>query len=106
MGGHLATIASRAENDFVLGLARRGIERLGRFDGVWLGATDEVRENRWEWVDGSKGTFTKWDPGQPKNKNGEEHYLLLWLSPGLWVDQPNNSGQHVTYFVCEWDRSK
>ena len=106
MGGHLATIGSRAENDFVLGLARRGIERLGKLDGVWLGATDEVRENRWEWVDGSKSSFTKWDPGQPNNKNGEEHYLLLWLSPGLWVDQPDISKQHVTYFVCEWDQSK
>ena len=106
LGGHLATIGSRVENDFVQGLARRGIERLGKLDGVWLGATDEVRENRWEWVDGSKSSFTKWDPGQPNNKNGEEHYLLLWLSPGLWVDQPDISKQHVAYFVCEWDQSK
>ncbi len=104
MGGHLATIEDRAENDFVVSLARRGIERLGEFDGVWLGATDETRENFWEWVDGSKGSFTKWNPGQPNNKNGEEHYLVLMLPQNLWVDQPNISRQHVTYFVCEWDR--
>lgn len=104
MGGHLVTIGSGEENEFVLNLAKRGIERLGRFDGIWLGATDELKEGHWKWVDGSNSSYAKWDPGQPNNKNNDEHYLLLWLPKGLWCDQPDDSKQHVTYFVCEWDR--
>ena len=103
MGGHLATIQSRGENEFVLNLARRGREHVGEMDGVWLGATDEQRENHWRWVDGSKSSYSNWASGQPNNKNNEEHYLLLWLPKNMWVDQPNASRQHVAFFVCEWD---
>jgi hypothetical protein len=59
MGGHLVTIGSREENDFVLSLALRGITRLGLMDGVWLGATDAHKEGAWEWVDGSRLSFTQ-----------------------------------------------
>ena len=103
MGGHLVTIASREENDFVTNLALRGITRLGPLDGVWLGATDEHKEGAWEWVDGSKLSFTQWGPGQPNNKQNRENYLLLFLPKNEWSDQANESTQHVAYFVCEWD---
>jgi uncharacterized protein (TIGR03067 family) len=103
MGGHLAIIRNREENDFVMSLALRGITRLGPQDGVWLGATDEQKEGAWEWVDGSKLSFTRWGPGQPNNKQNREHYLLLFLPKNEWSDQPNESTQHVAYFVCEWD---
>ena len=64
MGGHLATIANREENEFVLSLAKKGIPLVYPFDGVWLGVTDVLRENNWRWLDGSKafvhemGTWT------------------------------------------------
>lgn len=103
MGGHLATIGSREENDFVRNLALRGITRLGPLDGVWLGATDEHKEGAWEWVDGTGFSFTQWGPDQPNNKQNREHYLLLFLPKNEWSDQPNESTQHVAYFVCEWD---
>jgi hypothetical protein len=54
MGGHLAIIESRDENDFVADVAHRGISRLGPKDGLWLGATDEHKEGAWKWVDGSQ----------------------------------------------------
>ncbi len=103
MGGRLPIVGSRAENDFVMNLALRGITSPGPMDGVWLGATDEHKEGDWEWVDGSTLSFTMWAPGQPNNKQNREHYLLLWLPKNVWADQPNESTQHVAYFVCEWD---
>jgi uncharacterized protein (TIGR03067 family) len=104
MGGHLAIIGSRDENDFVANVARREISRLGPKDGLWLGATDEHKEGAWEWVDGSQLFFTHWAPTQPNSKQNQEHYLLLMLlHENLWADQPNESTQHVAYFVCEWD---
>ncbi|HET6881463.1 MAG TPA: lectin-like protein [Pirellulales bacterium] len=106
LGGHLATIGSEAENDFVLVLAKSGISKLGDLDGIWLGATDERQEGDWRWLDGEKVVFNKWGPGQPNNKQGAEHYLLLWLSKERWADQPDRSKQHVAYFVCEWDAAR
>jgi hypothetical protein len=103
MGGHLAIIGSREENDFVMNLALQGITRRGPLDGVWLGATDEHKEGAWEWVDGTNFFFTLWGPGQPNNKQNQEHYLLLFLPKNEWSGQPNESTQHVAYFVCEWD---
>ena len=52
-----------------------------------------------------KLSYTKWAPGQPNNREHNEHYLLLWLERAEWCDQPDISLQHVTYFVCEWDQS-
>jgi uncharacterized protein (TIGR03067 family) len=103
LGGHLPIIDSDAENRFVNELARKKIAYLADMDGVWLGATDEQKEGDWKWIDGKPLAFTKWGPGQPNNKQNEEHYLMLFLAKEEWSDQPDRSSQHKTYFVCEWD---
>jgi uncharacterized protein (TIGR03067 family) len=103
LGGHLATVTSEPENDFIVVLAKSGIAKLGQLDGVWLGATDEEKEGDWRWIGGGKLTFSKWGEGQPNNKANEEHYMLLWLPRAVWADQPDRSKEHVAYFVCEWD---
>jgi serine/threonine protein kinase len=103
MGGHLPIIETEAENNFVAALAEKGIALHREFDGVWLGATDERQEGEWEWINGKKSKFTKWNAGQPNNKGNAEHYLFLWLLHREWCDQPAQSLQHTTYFVCEWD---
>ena len=103
LGGHLAIVTSDAENKFVLELAKKGIPQLKEFDGAWLGATDEQNEGDWRWIDGKPMGFNVWAPGQPNNKENNEHYLLFWLPQGVWADQPAKSVQHTAYFVCEWD---
>ena len=103
MGGHLAIIESDAENSFVAAHAEKSISNRRDMDGVWIGATDELKEGAWKWVDANPLAFTKWGPGQPNNKQNEEHYLLLFLQTHEWSDQPDRSVQHTAYFVCEWD---
>jgi hypothetical protein len=103
LGGHLAVIDSVAENNFIVDLARKGIFKRENMDGVWLGATDEKQEGQWRWIDGTALEFNVWGPGQPNNKENNEHYLLLYLAEGVWSDQPTKSVQHTAYFVCEWD---
>jgi flagellin-like hook-associated protein FlgL len=72
-GGHLATVGSAEE--------WAEIAPLAAGNTVWLGATDESNEGKWEWVDGSPFTFSTWDVGQPDNKSGinpllQQDYLV------------------------------
>jgi len=104
MGGHLIVIETPEEDAFFRELASRSGIRFEKLDGIWIGATDEAQEGRWLWVDGSQMKYTNWHEHQPNNKQGLEHYAMLWCAAGKWVDQPTNSQQHKTYFACEWDR--
>lgn len=108
MGGHLVTIESNAENNFLIDFARDSIATPGFMDGFWLGGTDEHQEGDWKWNNGKsfKQSYTKWNPGQPNNKQNEEHFLMMWIKAGEWCDQPNESKQHRTFAICEWDAAK
>ena len=101
LGGHLATISTAQENQFV----------YTNFTHGWLGATDEQSEGTWQWVTGEPWSYTNWAPNEPTNccppeycgGTGctPEHYLNYWGSPydGMWNDVPNGTNS----FVCEWD---
>lgn len=82
--GHLGTIHSETENDFVLQLTS---EELGpnKTDTVWLGLTDSEafggnesfesgiparQTDGWVWVTGEPVSFVNWVEGQPTNADG------------------------------------
>eukprot|EP00961_Rhodomonas_salina_P068057 913535-Rhodomonas_salina.1 len=75
-GGHLASVASAAENDLVYKLYVISGARDG-YDAMWLGFSDDpslikaAEENKWAWSDGSEASYTSWDAGQPDNWEGE-----------------------------------
>ena len=101
LGGHLAIIASKEEDNFVLSLARK--EDLAE---IYLGATDEQKEGRWIWVSGQTMTYSHWGPQQPSNHFGTEHYLTLRLQSkhnGCWNDLPDVFQEYKIGFVCQWD---
>ncbi len=101
LGGRLAVVTGKQQNDFLTKL----VTTTGKAE-AWLGATDEVKEGTWVWVDGSAMTYKNWGPGQPNNKGNVEHYLLLWaVQKGVWSDQPDRSNQHNPGFICEWINS-
>ena len=115
-GGHLATITSQEEQDFIEQLLQEGTKNC-----YWLGATDEKIEGQWEWVTGEPFTYTNWRRGQPDNTNGIEHYLMIYRVnfplggyPGTWNDIAQDgvlinerNGEYYTAdsygFICEWD---
>jgi hypothetical protein len=101
MGGRLAVVTNETQNRFLARLvSENGLA------AAWLGATDEQIEGRWVWVDGSPMRYSNWDPvgRQPNNKQGLEHYLVLWVShDGKWSDQPTNSIEISPSFICQWD---
>ncbi|MHA2296059.1 MAG: lectin-like protein [Candidatus Hodarchaeales archaeon] len=93
-GGHLVTISSNEENDFVSGLTEPDTS-------VWIGFTDEENEGDWRWITGEPVTYTNWDSSEPNDAPpGEDHAELY--SSGKWNDLP---GDYGGYYVCEWDKS-
>ena len=92
MGGHLVTITSAAEDDFVRALCKG--------EDVWLGASDEEKEGDWKWVTGEAFAFKHWATGQPDNDQGTQHHLV-YSHGEAWDD--NNAGIRWKY-MCEWDK--
>jgi hypothetical protein len=96
-GGQLACIESEAEQQFIAKLA------AGKY--YYLGATDQVHEGVFVWINGSRFEYTKWYQGQPNNYDGDEHYLATYKR-GEWVDVANEGvGFWMPIgFICEWER--
>ena len=96
LGGHLASVHSLEENDFISGLA----------DGeYWIGANDMKTEGQWVWSDGSALGYTNWFAGEPNDSSppyyGREdcmHYRKYSSGRKQWNDQNCDK----TYnFVCK-----
>ncbi|HEX4132962.1 MAG TPA: SUMF1/EgtB/PvdO family nonheme iron enzyme [Pirellulales bacterium] len=102
LGGHLAVVNSADENQFIADLMKSG-----GVNEAWLGATDEKKEGRWIWVDGTAMQYSNWDKGQPNNSVGgrPEHYLAISnATSGKWWDYPADNYRKPG-FVCQWDTS-
>jgi hypothetical protein len=95
--GHLATITSQAENDFILSLAPTGFEGL---TGGWIGGKDPVG-----WLegpeDGDTFTYTNWGAVEPNNAG----YAYMNFgdfgeagNKGIWYDDSDVQGQGVPSF--------
>ena len=110
-GGHLAIINSVEENDALFA------ETQERYDyTVFFGLSDENREGRWVWADGTEDTLGLWaiknGVQQPDNGSGysEEHYAEFDYdrfnpegsdNTGKWNDASYLNNTSV--FICEWD---
>lgn len=110
MGGHLVTITSAEEQQFVEELIREGSNVF-----YWIGATDSgAQPNQYYWVTGEAFNYDNWREGQPDNGDwgvgGTEDYIGM-----LRIDVPKYKGLAYTWndfrdnpndnhgYVCEWD---
>lgn len=79
--GHLATITSQEEWDFVL--------NHFAMDFTWIGLTDEAQENDFQWVTGETFSFAAWgvNPQEPNNAGNEDYVYMERRSSGWgWND--------------------
>ena len=97
MGGHLVTITSESEQEFVLALLRQ-YPHLP-FSSCWLGGTDRQTPGYWRWTTGEELTITN----HLELDGGTEHWLALRLDTGKWDDY-SDKGESFgeQWFMCEW----
>ncbi len=112
MGGHLATVTSREEENELIAMAEaQGV------DFVWLGGYTSYNSYGsvfGHWVTGEDFAYTDWSKGEPSRVDQDgtpEWYIMLWKIKGAWSwnDQRNdplsvvNSMKGKTGFVCEYE---
>lgn len=102
VGGHLATIASQEENEFLYNYMRqRG------YDSAYFGLAGVNSTGTWVWCNGETVSYTNWAPGEPNNDgNGEKYGMFYWkYTDGAWNDGDfgNLTDQGGTAFLCEWE---
>jgi len=116
-GGHLATISSNEEQDYIQHLIKST-----RKENIWIGGVYSVSSGSWSWVDNSEWNYINWDVSQPDNYTNDEYFLRMknrdriyddWEAyDGKWNDTDDgadgisdNSDVPIASFgyICEWD---
>lgn len=89
LGGHLATITSDEENNFIF--SSFGVNNRP----LWLGGFQEPSASEpfgdWQWVTGESWLYSNWTGGEPNNfdTGNEDALAFAWFSAdGSWNDAP------------------
>ena len=65
---------------------------------MWIGLTREGRDG-WEWIDGSRASYSSWGGDEPNNYGGNEACgVMNSIFDWLWADYPCSQPQPV---LCE-----
>lgn len=112
MAGHLVTVNTRQEQQFLVERVQRGYPHL------WYGAYQDLNAldykepgGGWRWVTGEPWLFTNWGAGEPNNYNNgpgfdQEDGLVYINHPVLqgWMDAPRNYNLYWPVgFVVEYE---
>jgi hypothetical protein len=105
VGGHLATITSAEENQFITSVLNLEPNNEGLF--YWVGGVqplDSVEpEGGWTWVTGEPFSYSNWNDGEPNNQGGGEDRIHLWNSTNAdgrtWNDEPSESSTPTGFIV-------
>jgi len=91
-GGHVASIHSLIENDYIVALVNRQTRlnnndnnpanRRREWEHIWIGLINPQHNNVFRWTDGSTALYFNWKKGEPW-VNGAEYCTLIF---------PSNSG--------------
>lgn len=95
MGGHLVTMESTGEQEFVVKLS------AADQGGKWCGASDEESEGVWTWIEGTKVPMNQTSTWSIDNEGGFEHHLFFYPKNGQFMD---GSASTRFAYVCEWEK--
>ena len=88
-GWYLATLTSKAEDQFVFGLFKKNPNFFLGGNGPWLGGyqKDSIHENGgdWAWVTGEDFSgYTNWAKGEPSNRTAGHQDVEPGVPPGQY----------------------
>jgi len=97
-GGHLASIHSKEENDFVFKVVNEGDKNHPYY---WIGLEGLIPEEQFVWSDKSALNYTNWKGGKQGSGVGGRCAQII-------TNQPGNNGKwfkflckHLAHFVCK-----
>ena len=98
LGGHLATITSQGEQNFM----EEYVLAADIAPRYWIGGYSESYPFDFQWVTGEEFNYTNWGDGEP-NFSSELHIEIYgnysgWY--GYWNNYPNKIQNS---FLCEWE---
>ena len=100
-GGHLATLTSQAEANYVQSL---GILSAIPGQAFWLGASDQLQEGTWTWVTGEPFSFALWAGGEPNDMGGEDYLASTDIvNAPVWNDW-GRADMAFSNYILEIDR--
>ncbi|KAG6922423.1 hypothetical protein G0U57_002599, partial [Chelydra serpentina] len=73
-GAHLVSIHSAGENNMMAHYIKQYHRKKSP---IWIGLLDLEEDRSWRWADKSLVSFNAWDNGQPNNRGGHEHCVVL-----------------------------
>ncbi|XP_041483463.1 echinoidin-like [Lytechinus variegatus] len=97
--GHLVSIHSQAENDFVFTLFKSSAPKEGS-KYMWIGLHDATLDGSHAWVDGTDIRYTNWIPGQPDNVGREDCSEIVNTRSGDWNDV-RCTFTRASCFICK-----
>ena len=109
LGGHLATVRSAAENQWILATFANNREIwLGLYDPILGDGSGTQHAADFRWASGASSTYRAWNSGEPNNGNAGEYYAYMYWSQygngGQWNDAPNTAqslGEPPRYGLVE-----
>jgi hypothetical protein len=97
----MISIHSAKENEFI----RKFVENHSNAKSFWIGAKRKNSGSKeFGWTDNSRFNYSNWETNEPNNLGGNEFYVLMSISKGVWNDVPEiaNNGYIFKFpFVCE-----
>ncbi|OGL55605.1 MAG: hypothetical protein A3C43_06995 [Candidatus Schekmanbacteria bacterium RIFCSPHIGHO2_02_FULL_38_11] len=108
MKGHLATITSADENQFIINM----LGATDTFHRSWIGgfqASGSSEPNGgWSWVTGEPFIYSNWDTNEPNNYGGGNENALEFVWGTTWNDNNKNWNEQENFiysYVVEYEGS-
>ena len=102
--GHLVTLTSQAEADWVWALISEPFQGQ---EAVFIGAHQDPYNSRpadanWRWVTDEPWDYANWGPGEPNDYAGYEEFVAEFKEDfqPMWNDSP---GHDLFWFVVEYE---